>query len=348
MPFKSIMYKMKIDKNLIKSNLSQEQVEKFKDFVKSQVNFPPQNKFQKFFLSIYAYLISLLFAIAGVLFLAFGFLFFETITFYVLSLVFFLLGTLGFYFAYSTRRRFIKTSLENFDWQKVIAKWFAFYEVENTNVELSSDLLKSYKNSINSLRKSPQDAWIKHQSPAYSIKNENIQTTFFYVVWQWVRRYKITRRIIIHKNFYLKQVYTFEQGFKEKWGDFNFSLQKGRTLFSQKHETLENDSFNKNFNYKYNNPVKLRMLFTPHTQEILLKEFYRKNLDIIFDGISLITTSNNLAFGSDFTPFVVNPGRGLLKEKNLKTKIANDVYNDFKLLMKFMGHSRLLFSIYKK
>lgn len=57
----------------------------------------------------------------------------------------------------------------------------------------------------------------------------------------------------------------------EKWQKFNFSISKGGNSYGE----LENEEFNRNWNYFAEDPVYLRRILTPWTQEQLLKTKFK-------------------------------------------------------------------------
>lgn len=80
--------------------------------------------------------------------------------------------------------------------------------------------------------------------------------------------------------------------------EFDFiKTRKLSSLFNDKKTDLENPTFNKLFEWEYNDPVQFRMIFTPHKQEIMNNEYFthKKQLPLSDE----LSKKSNFLFNND-------------------------------------------------
>ena len=341
----------KIDQNLIKEKLPKKVIEEFKNDIKeNEIKMKKLNPNQEKIVSKYSIIgAGLVIGIGIILFILWILLLSSKILILFASITFLAIGGLWVFLIFLIRKKIIDNNLSDLNVQRIFTNWFKLYGVKSEDITFSINIKGEYLKQIKQKRTSPHDARINWISGFYSIIFNGIKSSFVTVKWHWARRVCNSKGYCYTKNYYEDQFFIFDENFDAKWKDLTFYLGKETSLFNKikKHETLENNQFNKAFEYKYDNPLKVRQIFTLYTQELLLKEFYIKNLRIFKEKEIVVSTCKSKQIASDFNPFRVVISK-TLDEKLLKERVANDFVIDFSNLMKTMGHARLLFSLYKK
>lgn len=172
----------------------------------------------------------------------------------------------------------------------------------------------------------PGDANIHEWSNGYAFKyQKDMIINSASIVWHWQRSNGKNTQ-----HYYRRKIYLWIPNVAIKWTNFEFQLKRDN-LFTKKTGTLENETFNKKWIYPNNDPIKIRRLLTPATQESILEKigafkngktfcFLKKKEDFLF---SMTIDLKNNPFKIDI-PVSID----LSKKENISKAIYEDVIND--------------------
>lgn len=109
--------------------------------------------------------------------------------------------------------------------------------------------------------------------------------------WRWVRSNGKSTQV-----YYKNKIYIATWGFNKRLNKFRFKIEKD-TLFKRNSSfELENEYFNKEFIYKHNDPIALRRVLTPYSQEQFIENLKKdrplfRTMSMIKDNDSTIVSS---------------------------------------------------------
>lgn len=180
----------------------------------------------------------------------------------------------------------------------------------------------------------PSDAKISKWTNGYVFaNNKGMKMNLATAWWHWTR-YDGENDV----DYYSHKIYTWITLPDQKWKDFEFNIHRD-TIFTKTKRSLENDEFNKKWIYKNNNPIKLRMLLTPATQEEIVKKLnhhnghyhHTKSFSFLKDRedflASLTINSNDNPFFTDVPTSV-----DLLDKHKIALAAYQDIISDVKFL----------------
>lgn len=168
----------------------------------------------------------------------------------------------------------------------------------------------------------PGDARVNQWSNGYSFQTKSdVTINVASAIWRWTRSNGKTTQV-----YYRRKLYTWIPNKAVKWQNFHFELKRD-TMLTKKTNTLENKYFNKKWIYPNNDPIKIRRLLTPATQEAILEKiekvkngrtfyFLKKNEDFLM----------SVSYDLKTNPFQINIPISV--DLGNKDKVVDAIYND--------------------
>ncbi len=171
----------------------------------------------------------------------------------------------------------------------------------------------------------PSDATILEYQPGVAFSADGIQVHTGQLVWHWYRTTTDGKRTYT-QEYRTSKFITYVPRVPERWSGFELSFAMGGFFGNKGHE-LENEKFNKLFSYTHNDPIRLRILFTPLIQEIFTNFFMKTSSanTFIFDlsKNQLITSKTSMA-GNPFAIDRISFGKKEIIAKNIYKELRDD------------------------